>query len=248
MGLQNGGLPGREVGKVPHYELPSKNEKNKTSQTCLIFFIPGNPGLVGYYEPFLDTLRSLLDEAEARGGNTKLYHIYSQNLLGFDDADHPRPFSAAATSSSSSSSQQPPYSLEEQISHLCSRLADLNSPVPYDKVVLMGHSVGAYMAVEVFHRYHISPFPQLNLHSAVLLFPTVTHIARSPNGRRLSRLRNTTAPLFDTLAHRVARAFLSFWPAYLLGCFLRVVWRMPSHAAAVTTRFLKSRDGIWQAL
>ncbi|KAI9610958.1 hypothetical protein H4Q26_008804 [Puccinia striiformis f. sp. tritici PST-130] len=50
------------------------------------------------------------------------------------------------------------------------------------KVVTIGHSVGGYIATKVLERY-----PDQVMH-IIGLFPTISHIARSPNGRRLSRL------------------------------------------------------------
>ena len=246
-----GGPNGHKVLEVPSVDLPSAHQDDASRQKCLIFFIPGNPGLVTYYTPFLTTLRSLLDEAEARPGSTKSYHIYAQNLLGFSDTDHAEPFGPRPFAI-------PPFTLEDQIVHISARVTE-KSTTPFSKVLLIGHSVGAYIAIETLHRYHLSLPPSTpNLispptptstsaqHSAILLFPTISHIALSPNGRHLSLI--ATTPFLDRNAHRLARFFLRLLPAVALSLFLRIFLRMPKHAVGVTTAWLKSRDGVWQAL
>jgi hypothetical protein len=120
----------------------------------LIFFISGNPGLIDYYEPFFVALRQLLDSAPSRG-STRV-HIYGQDLAGFNDADH-EPFSK----------KHPPRDVEYQIRHSLDALSRLRVPPrpgsgeaaaaaagdkPYDDVLVMGHSVGSYIALEIFHR------------------------------------------------------------------------------------------------
>ncbi|KAK4446845.1 hypothetical protein QBC34DRAFT_304345 [Podospora aff. communis PSN243] len=222
---------------MPSISLPSPHKSNAQRQRVLIYFIPGNPGLIAYYHPFLTTLRTLLNDSESRPDSKTTYHIHGQTLLGFSDADHPSPFNAQTN---------PPFTLEDQILHTSATLASISSG--YSKVLLIGHSVGAYIAIESFHRHHISPNPNpsLNLHSAILLFPTISHIAQSPNGRRLTAVANNS--FLDRNAHRLARWFLYLWPAWLLYAFLRAVLRLPAEGAKVTAAWLKSRDGIWQAL
>ncbi|KAK1835877.1 hypothetical protein QBC39DRAFT_297808 [Podospora conica] len=237
---------------VPTLQYPSPHQEDTRRQRCLIVFIPGNPGLIGYYDPFLSTLRELLDEAESCKGSTKSFHIYGQNLLGFSDADHNPPFSSAA----------PPFTLEDQINHFSARLTEISTlrlasgaTVPFDHILVMGHSVGAYIAVEVFHRHHLrlaqppSPpatTPALNLKTGILLFPAISHIARSPNGQILDRLR--ASPFLNQWAHHVGRALVTPIPRVCLEWICRNVLRQSHHASVATTDFLASRDGIWQAL
>ncbi|KAK0619388.1 hypothetical protein B0T14DRAFT_496161 [Immersiella caudata] len=228
-----GGPNGHKVLAVPSLTFPSPHQSDTHRHRVLIFFIPGNPGLIGYYKPFLSTLRALLNESESRTGSTVTYHIHGQNLLGFSDSDHAQPFGRI-----------PPFTLEDQILHTSSTLKSLSAS--FSKVLLIGHSVGSYIAIESFHRHHISQNLTPSLHSAILLFPTISHIAQSPNGRRLTAVANNT--LLDRHAHRFARWFLYFWPAWLLYSFLRIILRLPADGAKVTTSWLKSRDGVWQAL
>jgi pimeloyl-ACP methyl ester carboxylesterase len=208
---------------------------------CLIFFVSGNPGLIDYYKPFLFTLRQLLDETEKREDVS--IHIYGRDLAGFGDHDH-EPFTV----------DRSPHDLEFQIQNIYKNLASLAVPngsrkgAPFDEVILVGHSVGAYISLEIFHRHlhNSSPAPHLRLKSGILLFPTVSHIAQSPSGRWLNRLRAT--PFLDRNAHRIAKGFVSVWPSWALNWFMRTALGFSAHGAAVTTRFLTSRDGIWQAI
>lgn len=208
----------------------------------LLFFIPGNPGLVDYYTDFFDSLKARIGWADGR------IHVHGRDLFGFRDDSH-EPFS----------NEHPPYNLEHQIEAVYNHLASLrrtdstrNTPgkkgEPYDFIILAGHSVGSYIALEIFHRHLKDPSraPHLKLHAGILLFPTVTHIAQSPAGKRLDLIRTT--PMLNNTAHVIAQRFLDLWPAAALRWFVSNVLGMGTKAAEVTTGFLKSRDSVWQAL
>jgi pimeloyl-ACP methyl ester carboxylesterase len=229
---------------APHslsYPPPAGNV-NASSRDVLLFFISGNPGLIDYYEPFLSSLRQLLDSSTVL--TSVRFHIYGQDLAGFDDSDHTPPFGRG----------NPPHDVAYQIGHLFNALSDLrveNGPKkgkPYDDVLLMGHSVGAYMALQLFRKLLRDPSSasHLNLKSGILLFPTIEQIAHSPQGMKLNLLRRT--PVLGTNAHWIAQGFLRLWPYGALYWFISKVMGFPPHAATVTTRWLKSRDGVWQAL
>ncbi|KAI1463449.1 uncharacterized protein F4812DRAFT_248750 [Daldinia caldariorum] len=221
--------------------LLDKGTADSQTPDILIFFIPGNPGLIDYYESFLSTLRNLLDEAESL--RHLRFHIYGQNLAGFADNDH-EPFT----------SERPPYNLEDQIQHTLRALSGLRIDSgprkghPYDEVLLIGHSVGTYIALELFHQLLQDPIlaPHLNLGSGILLFPTIHHISSSPSGKKLDLLRRT--PILGDNAYRIAQTFLHLLPRGALRWIVRSILGFPVHGADVTTRWLKSRDGVWQAL
>src|SRR3954447_5213463 len=48
------------TGNALYYSSPAPPKSNSPEVHHLIFFIPGNPGLISYYEPFLSTLYSSL--------------------------------------------------------------------------------------------------------------------------------------------------------------------------------------------
>ncbi|KAI6381481.1 hypothetical protein MCOR25_001173 [Pyricularia grisea] len=226
-------------------------------RNVLLFFIPGNPGLVGYYGPFLSHLRRLLDES---GPAQIAVDLYGTSLSGFDDADHDAPFRIPGN---------PPRDVADQIRFVESRLAEVCAAAaaaearPYDAVMVMGHSVGAYIACEVVHRGKQRRREEEQLKSeqnakglaftspddfraGILLFPTIAHIALSPSGKRLDQIRKVA--LLDRYAHVAAALLLSVLPLALLRFVLRRFWKMPPHAVDTTTAWLGSRDGVWQAL
>lgn len=216
----------------------------------LIYFICGNPGLINYYVVFLDCLRGMLDAADEGSGGTA-YDIYGRNLLGFSDDDH-EPFSKT----------NEPWDLDGQIDGIYRDVAARSvipddagaegeqgqAARPYDFVILMGHSVGAYISVEILHRHMKDPSqaPHLILRHGFLLFPTLTHIADSPSGRRLSLLRSI--PRLEDNAHHLAKFILGCIPYAWLFWIVKNMLGFTPQTAEVTARWLKSRDGVWQAL
>ncbi len=147
------------------------------TQDYLIYFITGNPGLILYYQPFLSKLHSLLVSCSST--DSARFHICGHSLRGFefqnDKIVKPR---------------EEPLSLAEQIeyqevllyNHIGSH-RDRTGNTP--KVILMGHSVGAYILLELIknHPKRIEEGKEdFDLIGGVLLFPTITHIAQSPLG------------------------------------------------------------------
>src|SRR6266536_1922617 len=208
---------------------------NPAASYHLIFFITGNPGLISYYKTFLGTLHELLGTRFQRSSHQ--FHIYGQSLVGFEDSDTP-----AATF---------PYSLEDQINFAFRTLqcqaipSGLRKDQPYDGITLIGHSVGSYILLEILQRLRQSASPP-NVKAGILLFPTVTHIAQSPSGVKISTLFRI--PDFPRKASLVAKGLVWLAPMAALKWLVGLVTRMPQDAAEVTTGFLKSRMGIWQAL
>lgn len=190
----------------------------------LIFFVTGNPGLIHYYTTFLQTLQDLL-KAGSKDKSANI-HIYGQSQAGFSDQDVPL--------------LSTPYSLEQQILISMSRLQTLAQSQNYDNIILMGHSMGSYILLEIIRR------SSLKITGAVLLFPTVTHIAQSPSGIKITKLFRI--PEFPRRAAVAAKLCLSLFPGGVLKWLVGIVTGMPSEASKVTTGFLGSKMGIWQAL
>lgn len=222
--------------------LPAARPPHKPWAHALVYFVPGNPGLIEYYNSFLKFLRVLLDRSQREVA----YDIYGRSLYGFHDDDHV-PFTNSC----------PPYSLEEQILKAYAnvaerRIEDSAKPgengKPYDFVVIAGHSVGAYITLEIFHRHHHNPSlaRHLKLYHGILLFPTVTHIAKSPSGKRLNALNEYS--FLGRNVHHLAKALLLPFPNALLRFVCRKLMGFTPEAARITVEFLRSRDGIWQGL
>ena len=158
---------------------PSTISTDGRCQDYLIFFMPGNPGLIYYYEPFLSTLHALLSTSSATDSSN--FHICGHSHRGFEsaqDGKEPDP-------------PKDPLGLEEQIkfqeqllyNHIRShRKCTGSSP----KVILMGHSVGCYILLELIQRHRDKIEEEgdgdFDLIGGILLFPTITHIAKSRLG------------------------------------------------------------------
>lgn len=207
----------------------------------LVFFIPGNPGIVSYYSAFLSTLYSLLQSSP-----DDLFHVYSQCLAGFDDDLNEAPSKATKTVS-----QNTPYTLENQIQISLEALQEQRIPSgprkgqSYDDIILIGHSVGSYIVLEIIQRLK-NLSTSLQIKAGILLFPTVTHLAQSPGGLRFAPLLR--APSLPRIASLLVKGFLCFTPNALVKWLVGIVAGMPDDAAEVTRKFLKSRMGVWQAL
>ncbi|KAJ4402630.1 hypothetical protein N0V82_010765, partial [Gnomoniopsis sp. IMI 355080] len=237
--------------------------QHPTARHTLLYFLTGNPGYIAYYVPFLTRLRALLNDLEAKHAHKVLFTIAGRNYIGFDDTDHPLPFNTTT---------RKPFNVEAEIQYSFKQLLAANAippsttsssssssnsaPAPgtgrggepFDDVILIGHSLGTYIALEIFHRHLHEPSiaPNLNLRSGILLFATIAHLAKSPKGIHLNLLRRT--PLLGTYLPLVAKLGLSLLPTAAVRWIVRRVLGMPPHAADVTTNFLTSRDGVYQAL
>ena len=147
----------------------------------LIFFITGNPGLIGYYEDFLSSLSALLTSGPAS------FRIVGHSLAGFELAGSP------LASSQHGLRHGPPYTLDEQITYIEACLdeaIETSAETQYGgdhqrrpcKVIFVGHSVGSYMLLEILRRRQRAAQEAAPIIGGILLFPTVTHIAKSPSG------------------------------------------------------------------
>lgn len=242
-------MPTQHTLHSPHHGV------NPETRHCLIYFLTGNPGLIDYYVPFFSHLRTILDNIEVQRNHKVTFTIYGRNLAGFDD-DHPVPFNTT---------DNLPHDVEYVINDCFKHLLAANAIAgpgprtgePYDEIILMGHSLGTYIALELFHRHlHSLPpvtdvssspeIPQLNLKSGILLFATIAHLAKSPKGVYLNFIRRH--PFLARNMPRTAEALLSLLPTAVIRWFTSTILKMPPSAAATTTRFLTSRDGVYQAL
>lgn len=208
---------------------------------ALIYFVCGNPGLIGFYVDFLDALRNLLDTSQS----ATAYDIYGRNLAGFCDHEH-EPFTP----------DNPPCDVDGQVDVIYQDVASRRvstedgsgSDKPYDFVVLMGHSIGAYIAVEIFHRHMQDPgrAPHLRLRHGFLLFPTIASLALSQSGARINYMRSL--PTMETHFVTYAKALLGLFPQGTLRWIIQNAMGFSPRAADVTAEWLKSRDGVLQAL
>lgn len=151
----------------------------------LIFFIPGNPGLVEYYRNFLDIVRRRLD-AQTSSQDTQ-YHLHGASLAGFDVGSGPRKIPVAA--------QGLPLSLDAQVEDVYSRLETTTARLRAENdikgdlsVVVVGHSIGAYMVLQTIAKWQRQAQQgptNMTLAAGVCLFPTIYELALSPTGRQV---------------------------------------------------------------
>ena len=181
---------------VTTYTVPSPPQR-----PVHLFLITGNPGTVHFYLHFLSHLHRLSSGA---------LHIHSLSFAGHQ---------SRATLERSVSSQ-PLYDLKEQTNIWAAYLiewlerqkeADGGQPA----VVLCGHSIGAWIALELMDRLGSDRI----LHS-LLLFPTLSQMSRTPAGRRLRLTfaygRPVLVPLAGLLAALVPAVLLRFVARYVV--------------------------------
>lgn len=160
------------------YYPPSSDRNDPQAQDFLIFMITGNPGLISFYEPFLFTLQYLLSSSSAH--HSPRFHIYGHSLAGFGQTE--------GESGEVGLKAQIEY-MEELLFKQVRRCATNQNDSPL-KVILMGHSVGAYILLELISRHQESVETKdkedFDLIGGILLFPTITHLAQSPQGMMYS--------------------------------------------------------------
>ena len=177
---------------TPRWDRPMSIPPSKSPlQQVLIFFITGNPGLIEYYRTFLNQLSARFESDD----RNIIYRFYGASLGGFE-------------LSRSQSKGQPLFSLDEQAQVVQRRLDDVAYQMAQKQVaakaksnvrlpvILVGHSVGAYILLETIawrqknQEQHSQPIQSSDLGGlsyeivgGICLFPTVVDIAKSPNGK-----------------------------------------------------------------
>ncbi|KAF7320272.1 hypothetical protein MKEN_00811800 [Mycena kentingensis (nom. inval.)] len=151
---------------------------------AILLFIPGNPGFADFYVPFFTSLM----EHNPRLG------VIARGHLGH---------SGHACSE---------HGLTAQVQSAIEMLDAIRASTPVP-IVLAGHSVGAWIALQVLKARSGSGISQVQL-----LFPTIRHIADSPNGRRLSWLFRPPFPRIISWLSYLTRPLpisllFSRWPA-----------------------------------
>lgn len=161
--------------------LPQLGDAGTEVQDYLIFMIGGNPGLISYYEPFLETLHDLLCSSSAT--DSARFYVYGSSLAGFDNA-------TLADGKESSVPLGLPEQIENTEDLIYNQISHYRKlePESIPKVILIGHSVGAYILLELIrrHRERVEKEKEeeedFDLIGGVLLFPTIVNIAKSPMG------------------------------------------------------------------
>jgi len=123
----------------------------KTASECILV-IPGNPGLIKFYDDYLLHLHKLL----------KL------PTVGVSHGGHLPALEYSGTCNY--------LTLPDQILHKLEFIKEKLSS--NTKLILIGHSVGCYIILKMLTHKFVSN----RLTKALLLFPTIEHISKTPNG------------------------------------------------------------------
>ncbi|XP_034051236.1 lipid droplet-associated hydrolase [Thalassophryne amazonica] len=186
----------------------------------LFLIIPGNPGVVGFYKTFMQTLHQLIG--------------YRHPVWAISHSGHCAPPDYMdMVEDTSALTDGDVFGLNTQIEH---KLDFLRKHVPREtSLVLVGHSIGCYIILEMMKRD-----PELKILKAVMLFPTIERMAQSPQGKIMTPL----------LCHLRYVAYLpifllSLLPEVLKTSLIKLIFgRLPSfdHSIVQATVGLLSGD------
>jgi len=202
--------------------LATSPSNNKNSPTpVLVYFISGNPGLIEYYRPFFThLLKSLQSNPETSGRD---FVLRGESLAGFEVGTSLPKFDFR---------KRLPLTLREQIEDVQSRIVSAAGKLRHEaglevgsgeyargsakvSVVLIGHSVGAYILLEILkRRQHAQRHPSdgaqdsgedgYEIVGGINLFPTIVHIEKSRNGR-VATVRSSHRPSHLCSPHTMHR-------------------------------------------
>ncbi|KAH3984706.1 hypothetical protein HBI25_069880 [Parastagonospora nodorum] len=229
-----------------HLRTPPEPGKKSAQTTYLIYFITGNPGLIEYYRTFLTHLYGVLSQNTASDRSIE-FQVYGRSLSGFEvNSSEIKTYKYR---------RDPPYGLQDQIRHaeddVVELVEDLKDNGAKDvRVILVGHSVGAYISLEIVRRLRahgvVGEDFDTRISGVVGLFPTVVDLARSESGMKAAPfVKNSNFVVFLS----VIAGFISMLlPLSLLTKLIASVMSFPQDAAHTTASFVKSPHGVLQAL
>ncbi|WWC61774.1 uncharacterized protein I303_104359 [Kwoniella dejecticola CBS 10117] len=137
----------------------------------LMLFILGNPGLLGYYPPFLNHLHSLLPPSYALLATSHIGHS-TRIASPKEPLDLPQQLESKIELVKSLTKYLDGWAKENGRSH---------HALP--KISLMGHSVGAWLSCEIMKKLNTDPQPEnWPIQRGFLLFPTLGWISNTWNG------------------------------------------------------------------
>ncbi|KAA8893716.1 hypothetical protein FN846DRAFT_498475 [Sphaerosporella brunnea] len=194
----------------------------------LLLFLPGNPGLINYYQPFLSHLSALHP---------------SLTILGASHAGF-TPATARLNATWAWKWGVGPWRLQQQVAMKRELLLHALQQLGQRRVLLMAHSMGAFLSLELITTLKCQDV-EVEIAGGVMLFPTVLGIAESPQGRLLSPFL-ALGVVRSTL--EAAAWCLGFLPKTLVERVAGVVARQPEEAARVTAVLATHPAVIRQAL
>jgi pimeloyl-ACP methyl ester carboxylesterase len=169
--------------------------------------LEGNPGIISYYDEFLSVLHELSPSTT----------ILGVSLAGHEDYE-----------------LQNPLSLDEQLQNKVRIVDSIGSSAPFTslkgdkpKLVVMGHSVGAYIALQTMRLR-----PQ-KVDNVFLLFPTLSHIAQGSMFGRVSAVV-TSLPGAARLVALIVFLLRFVFPIPLLAVLVKLAHTWPGNSLSTT--------------
>jgi hypothetical protein len=164
----------------------------RTKHKYLIFFLPGNPGVIEYYRTFLAHLHALL--SSEKSPSILKYEcdvqIVGETLAGFECGNNlPR----------IKKEEKLPFCVEEQIlfterlllDHVKCLSEESEDDVEW-KVILIGHSFGSYVLLEIIRRLRqrlrsekVGNESRMRILGGICLFPGILGLAKSSRARTI---------------------------------------------------------------
>ncbi|KAE8898984.1 hypothetical protein PF003_g17017 [Phytophthora fragariae] len=148
---------GSQAQSLVYYPMERRSQE---SDKVLVLVIPGNPGVPFYYLPLMQELVRT--------------HGRRHEVRCLSHAGHFMPWKNNGRA----------FSLKEQLEHKAFYLSQRLRDDPTLKLVVIGHSIGSYFALDVARR-----FPQ-HVAKLVLMQPTIMQMALSPKGKQMMPLFN----------------------------------------------------------
>ncbi|KAG0238356.1 hypothetical protein BGW42_005589 [Actinomortierella wolfii] len=159
--------PAKDGASQSKFVLTGGSEPQQAPRTVL-FMIPGNPGVIDYYIPFLQIVHDTCN------GNLDIFGGKYPKLsshLGHTSGAHVKDPSRL-------------YTLQEQVDNKIAIFDALRERYPSNtRYVIAGHSMGAWLSLQL-----LKARPNHQIERIFGLFPTVHHILDTPNGQKLKNI------------------------------------------------------------
>lgn len=198
----------------------------------VLLFIPGNPGVASYY---MDFLHSIYTSTRLNQRGIEIVAVSHRGHARLDDL-------ATNTAQAKSHASMRYGSLCDQVQHKLAVLDAIHEQYNAEQhntdVVIVGHSIGAWIATQV-----VKARPK-HVQALHLLFPTLAWIGSTPNARRISLLCH--ALTMRLLC--VALFLLSLLPVCVVVWMVSLITRQPVRAALATAHLLTTRGAVRNAL
>ncbi|KAN0132802.1 DUF2305 domain containing protein [Lactarius tabidus] len=188
----------------------------------VLLFIPGNPGLLDFYMPFLD---AIYDKVSTSATIFAHAHLGLSSFIG-GDRSFPK-----------TSSVTLPAQVQAHLEFLDELLAAYG---PEATVLLVGHSIGSWFVQEMLKARATALHPRPRV-GVFMLFPVISEVVSSPGGKRFSPFFRPPWP--SVFAY--VSLLLKYAPQWILRLF---VPSWPESQLQVLRRLLQSPAAIYAAL